>query len=68
MTTFPAHGLMQRRACAPEAVGALASAGPPVVTVAPPSWAEGSPYMLARLLNMSAGLELGACEGCCCCC
>ena len=50
--------------CSPGAIEALASAGSELPAPGPAlPWAEGSPYMVARLLNMSAGLELPA--GCC---
>lgn len=50
--------------CTPGAIEALTSAGSELPAPGPAlPWAEGSPYMVARLLNMSAGLELPA--GCC---
>ena len=50
--------------CRPGAIKALASAGSELPALGPAlPWAEGSPYMVARLLNMSAGLEVPA--GCC---
>lgn len=50
--------------CTPGATEALASAGSELPAPGPAlPWADGSPYMVARLLNMSAGLEVPA--GCC---